>query len=401
MKKIVFIDLQENEFYLRTMNQILYKRSSATKHKFYLEYLLESERYDVYNYSTKERHGDLLSKLGVKSKSELSVKVELNYLLRRNGIKNSIKQISDLSMLTSDDIIMYYIHYPYQLKYGQNSNAIKAVCFTHLYGLKSEADLVMELKPDIIWGDGRFFDYSTLFKKNFSWYKGKYIESMFAPAERFKNRKCFSDRKNKAFATGTVTKCIIPEFVDHYGSECYQPLRMQILAHENELGDYIDSKIMKFEEIPLKKITSKKENLIYQLYCKLYNRTHYGKQTQYFSFDMVEMFNEYMMCIVPEDINGVPGVGFVEGMACGCAYIGYEGIDYSLYGMKPGENYITYDGTIENLKEVIGYYQNHDDELQKIAKRGYELVVNNICKDKIAKYLFDEFDDRRDENGEQ
>ena len=70
-----------------------------------------------------------------------------------------------------------------------------------------------------------------------------------------------------------------------------------------------------------------------------------------FSFDMVAKFNEYKMCIVGEEITGVPGIGFVEGMVCGCAYIGLNNGLYEQYGLKEGVHYIGYDGTLPDLTE--------------------------------------------------
>ena len=117
-----------------------------------------------------------------------------------------------------------------------------------------------------------------------------------------------------------------------------------------------------------------------------------GQQKQYYSFDMVEAFNDYKMCIVGEEILGVPGIGFVEGMACGCAYIGLDSPMYTDLGLIPGKHYITYDGTIENLKKVIEYYQadEHQEELEKIAKTGCEYVRENFRGDKVAKKLIDD-----------
>ena len=63
-----------------------------------------------------------------------------------------------------------------------------------------------------------------------------------------------------------------------------------------------------------------------------------------------EKFNEYKMCLIGEEILGVPGIGFVEGMACGCAYFGKRGY-YEDYGMKEGVHYIAYDGSPDDLLE--------------------------------------------------
>ena len=104
---------------------------------------------------------------------------------------------------------------------------------------------------------------------------------------------------------------------------------------------------------------------------------------------MVEAFNSYKMCIVGEEILGIPGIGFVEGMACGCAYIGTDIPAYREWGLIPGVHYITYDGTKEDLKRVIEYYQmeEHQEELEKIANEGCEFVRTNFNGDAVAESL--------------
>ena len=104
---------------------------------------------------------------------------------------------------------------------------------------------------------------------------------------------------------------------------------------------------------------------------------------------MVESFNNYKMCIVGEEILGIPGIGFVEGMACGCAYIGIDSPAYRDWGLIPGKHYITYDGSKEDLRRVIEYYQQaeHQIELETIAETGCEFVRKNFNGDTVAKKI--------------
>ena len=87
---------------------------------------------------------------------------------------------------------------------------------------------------------------------------------------------------------------------------------------------------------------------------------------------MVEKFNDYKMHFLGEEILGVPGIGFVEGMACGSAYIGLDSPMYRDYGLIPGIHYISYDGTKEGLRKTVEYYQRpeNQEELERIAKTG-------------------------------
>ena len=121
-----------------------------------------------------------------------------------------------------------------------------------------------------------------------------------------------------------------------------------------------------------------------------YNSVHI-QQEKYTSFDMVEKFNQYKMFICPEELAGVYGIGTIEGMACGTAYIGLDHQMYRSIGLIPGTHYISYDGTLKGLKQKIAYYQRHEVELEKIAKNGKEFVRSHFNEDKVASKLYRKF----------
>ena len=84
------------------------------------------------------------------------------------------------------------------------------------------------------------------------------------------------------------------------------------------------------------------------------------------------------MFVCPEELVGMPGIGFVEGMACGCAYIGLNHDMYRCLGLEPGIHYITYDGTLEDLRKVILYYKQRPEEVKNIADTGCRYVRKNL-----------------------
>ena len=128
------------------------------------------------------------------------------------------------------------------------------------------------------------------------------------------------------------------------------------------------------------------------MFRQLYNKFFTGHQKSYYSFNMVDKFNEYKMCIVGEEIMGIPGVGFVEGMACGCAYIGQTIGYYEDYGMQEGVHYIGYDGTVADLRRKIEFYQQLENQqkLETIAENGYKFVHENFRGEIIARKLVEE-----------
>ena len=96
------------------------------------------------------------------------------------------------------------------------------------------------------------------------------------------------------------------------------------------------------------------------------------------------------MFVVPEEANDLPGIGFVEGMACGSAYIGLDDRMYKDIGLIPGKHYITYDGTLEDLKSKIIYYQKNNDELEAIALAGCNFVRKNFNGNSVAKKFYND-----------
>ena len=96
------------------------------------------------------------------------------------------------------------------------------------------------------------------------------------------------------------------------------------------------------------------------------------------------------MFICPEDVNGSYGVGTIEGMACGCAMIGWDYGAFEDMGMTAGVHYISYDGTMENLIEKIRYYQKpeNQNELRQIAQNGCEFIRTNFSQEKVAERYY-------------
>ena len=60
------------------------------------------------------------------------------------------------------------------------------------------------------------------------------------------------------------------------------------------------------------------------------------KQKSYFSFDVVDFFNNNKYALVGEEIYGLPGIGFFEAMACGCTLLGQSGRFYNSLGLVSG-----------------------------------------------------------------
>jgi glycosyltransferase involved in cell wall biosynthesis len=168
-------------------------------------------------------------------------------------------------------------------------------------------------------------------------------------------------------------------------------MRKTIYEEAEKYSEYIDSYISYIYEDKLE--ISEDDNIFIRIYKKMVNKYKPWRQSKYTSFDMVNKFNEYLCFVCPEEVVGMPGIGFVEGMACGTAYIGLDTSYYRKLGLKPGIDYITYDGTLEDLIDKIKYCQAHVEETRKIGINGREFVYKNFNQKVVAKNLFDKFNE--------
>lgn len=392
MQRIVFINLHTNEFLVKTLSKFIWNQSCALKHKYLLDDLLDNKHYEICNYINKE--GFSL----IKSLPEPLMRIlrnlrflENRVVLNKNGIhKKKITIIKNPKDIKADDIVIGYRHIPDSIRDLDNIKAFKIIHMIHFHGEQSDSDLIRKASPDYLVNECDLSNTSEIFRRYYGWYNKPFIVHPFVAAPRFKRIKSFSKRENRCFSTGSINYKLHKEFIETYGDPCDQPTRKQILDNSKELEPYCACYNSDYlENINIKQYLPT-DNFIKHYYKVLYNTRHTGQQKKYFSFDMVEKFNDFKMCLVGEEILGVPGIGFVEGMACGCAYIGQRGL-YEAYGMQEGVHYIGYDGTLEDLKTKISYYQQpeHQEELERIANAGYEFAEQNFRGADVAKNLLD------------
>lgn len=391
MQRIVFVNLHGNEFLLKTMNKFIYKQSCAIKHGYLLKYLIDSPDYELCTYIN-ERGFSMASNLHPVIMRFLNLFrfVEHRIVIRKNGIDSKkITVIKSRNDIRKDDIVIAYRDSARTMYDFDKIDAFKAISMIHFFGKKDESAIMQGLNIDILFNEVDLSKHSEIFQRYYSWYDKGFIVHPFVFGERFQRIKPFSQRKTKAFATGTITYKTDKDFVEVYGDPCDQPARKQIKDNPDFFSDTIDCYSCDYNEDNKGKDVKSNEIGLISFYKKMYNKFHQGQQKTYFSFNMVEKFNEYKMCIVGEEILGVPGIGFVEGMACGCAYIGQKIGYYEDYGMREGVHYIGYDGTMDDLKRVIHYYQSpdHQDELERIANAGYEFAHRHFTGVESAEAL--------------
>ena len=317
--------------------------------------------------------------------------------MKVNGINlKDITIIKNTSEIRPDDLVILYNICPDNYRGMSRVDAFKALSMLHFHGRESEDEVIKKANVSCIFGEVDLQKNCELYRRYYHTDK-PWVTHPFVYAERFKNKIPFNERKNMAFATGTITYKTHKEFLDTYGDSCDQPSRKQIKDNPEYFKDTVYCTSSDYLEDNAGKTVKNNDFPIIKVYKKIYNILFTGKQKKYYSFDMVEAFNSYKMCIVGEEILGIPGIGFVEGMACGCAYIGQDMQAYRDWGLIPGIHYITYDGTKEDLKRVIEYYQmdEHQAELEQIAKTGCEYVRNHFNGDAVAEKLLHDLEEQQ------
>ena len=399
-KRIVFVNLHSDWMLLQTASVYLFKYSAAIKHGYLMNYLLSHPEYEVCNFIN-DRGFSLLRNDNAKLMKVMNIFRfwENRKTLQINKIDpDKITVVKNASEIRPDDLVILYNICQDNYRGMEDIHAFKALSMLHFHGIEEESDIINKANVSCLFGEVNLQNNCELYRKYYHVDK-PWVVHPFVFAERFQNKVPFEKRKNMVFATGTITYKTHKEFLNTYGNPCDQPTRKQIKDNREFFKDTIYCTSSDYLEDNSGKRYKATDNKIVLLYKKMYNRLFVGKQKKYYSFDMVEAFNSYKMCIVGEEILGIPGIGFVEGMACGCAYIGQDMPAYRDWGLIPGVHYITYDGTKEDLKRVIEYYQKdeHQNELEKIAKTGCEYVRTHFNGDAVARNLLKQLEEKQRE----
>lgn len=373
--RVVFVNLHANEFLVKTLNKFIFKQSVAIKHKYILDYLLSRDDVEVCSFINKR---GLSLSYSTDNRFLQSFRfLDHRITMKKNGIPLSkIKVLKSEDEIRHDDLVIMYQIFGPQFVLDKRPDAFIAVSQLH-FALWASS-LMQKLDPDLLFNESNMQKRFIGFNDYFGWFHKQYMVIPFVFAPRFKVIKPYAERQNKAVSVGTVT---YPGYlVKYYGHDCLQPARKQIYDNAKELTPWVDCFNSDYLEDDKISKQSASDNKLVKVFKRLHDKFFVGHQKKYYSFDMVEKFNDYKMCIVGEEIVGLPGIGFVEGMACGCAYLGQTVGYYEDYGMKEGVHYIGYDGTLDDLKAKISYYQQpeHQQELETIAKTGCEFVRSHF-----------------------
>ena len=251
----------------------------------------------------------------------------------------------------------------------------KVVHMTHYaYHPRIGAENLRELRPDLLVAENQLQENSAFFRRFFDDLGTPFRTLPYTAAARFKKTTEFASRTNKAVATGSITyRLRVPEFVEFFGTDELQPLRREIYNHAAENAARIESMISDLDASRSRAPVPRADSLIRSLARRLFGK---HPQLSYYKKDIVAIYNRFTMFVVPEEICDLPAIGFIEGMACGCVYLGLDNPMYRDLGMIPGVHYLTYDGTLADLNRTIERHQDSNGQrlLEQIAVSGEDFA---------------------------
>ena len=231
---------------------------------------------------------------------------------------------------------------------------------------------------------------SRYFRATVDWPLQAFKVLPFAVPDRFRPLKSFTLREARAVAVGsfmTLPKAPHTEIMcDFYETNTIHPLRKEIWEKRDLVAETINVKISYVNEFhDLKKYRffpgkSLLNNAI-EVFVRKFIR-NYGKSNHY-RYNIVDLYNDFQMVISTSENGELPSVGTFEAMACGCAVLCSNDVNYGSLGLEAGVHFIEFNGTFDDLVEKIKYYQVHPDSLARIAKNGERFVRKHFMAETI------------------
>lgn len=256
---------------------------------------------------------------------------------------------------------------------------------SHYYSRTKKVSEVLKTMGITIMAAEADLKKSPFFKTYFPFIKRCLIVPSVLRA-RYKKTVSFEKRLNRCIVMGTLFTIDKKEkghreYTDFFKSSALHPMRKELLLNKNKLTD-----IMEIRIFPLEQMNSRN----FQNIRGLLKRIFWAQKNTYHSFDIVEEYNKYQMFIAPEESIGLPTVSFIEGMACGCAFIGLKSPIYADLGMIDTTHYIGYDGTLTDLRKKIEYYRKNPERLKNIAENGTQFVKKRFAQKTIMNNFWKE-----------
>jgi hypothetical protein len=310
---------------------------------------------------------------------KIIVKIEIKKWKKVNAITDNVNFYFNHKEIPSTNVLFFLCYRNYKNKSSLEKIAShfkhSIAHLTHYYAFPVEySAAICNIKNISIAADADVGN-NSFFKKYFNWYKKEILFIPFAIGERFTIKKDLSARENKAIATGTFH--VLENDVAQNDANCFEikqisnsihPVRRLLYQNKDSISDYADVFCKPFYE---------KNNVVLSEKPGKVSSKMQASQSAYFSFDIVEKYNQFKFAVIGEEsINGLPGIGSFEAMACGCVLIANADC-YAGTGAKEGVHFLKYNNDIDSLITVIKENINNAG-LEQISKNANEFVNGNL-----------------------
>lgn len=223
--------------------------------------------------------------------------------------------------------------------------------------------------------------YSSFFEEQFNWYRRDVLVLPFCVQDRFSIKPEVS-RTFNAVATGAVTfRLNEPAFQEFFGTDLLQPQRKYLLDHGEAITN-LDVSIAEWTNYVPKSLWSTlflrvQENV--SNWKLKYFVTNIPREN-FYNLDLVAHYNSYCFVLCPAELIGLPGMGAFEAMACGAILIDDGNKFYEDYGLYANEHFITYDGTIDNLKTTLDLLAASPNSIDALRAKSLDVVNKTMRK---------------------
>jgi len=306
---------------------------------------------------------------------EIGQWIETNDLVGKVDIHWSVETIKDRSVL-------YFFSYKNCTGAFEKRRPVieafdlKVINLSHFMIRTQEKGRNVQSLSNVIFTSESDISETPFFVKYFG--EGRRIIPLpFMVADRFKGTVLFEKRQDICGATGSFHRlqfekpqAYYQDFMSFFKSDTYHPVRKMLFEHKDELGEDINCKISPYRE--------KGHRLLARLDIA---------QKKYFSFDIVEFYNQHKYALIGEEMHGLAAIGSFEAMSCGCVLLAQKGVFYNGLGMEPGVHYAEHEGTLESIQNSIKWLRKHPEKSQEIAENAKAYVAENCQADQLFSKL--------------
>jgi hypothetical protein len=377
---ILFINPHKSDFVYESVSYNLINRKSLKKYNFLNSFFLQNNTDFLF---TSSSFKTFLNKLHLNFLDPLFLFFEKNIFLNLNPNCNTFEFIKSKNVKVKKyDIIFCFGFSIRDLSYDEVStfsenckNLIIHLSHYHLFAnkLRSWSKITnLTFCADV---DIREFYFYKFFIES----TPKFFVLSFCLNPKFKNLSI--NRECKVISTGTFH-----EFEKIFSKK--EILNDQISSIFGYLTLHIERRILfKFKDKLTNLVTLNSSMGTFNL-KNIFRIKSNINQANYFSYDIVTIYNSYNFAFVGEDVAGLPGIGILEAIACGCIPI----VNIDCYLGTPLENstsIIKYNNindliniveNINNYKHLIKDTDNHKNLIQNVTNfysENYQLSVLN------------------------